>query len=67
MTVPLVQVISGQLQWWKEFRGFKWHRDGGFASGLEMVGFANVALVSVGLFVLCQEAETYIVQRLGFG
>ena len=29
-----------------------------FASGLEMVGFANVALVSGGLFVLCHLAET---------
>ena len=28
------------------------------ASGLEMVGFANVALVSGGLFVLCHLAET---------
>ena len=29
-----------------------------FASGLDMVGFANVALVSRGLFVLCHLAET---------
>ena len=29
-----------------------------FASGLEMVGFANVALVSGGLFVLSHLAET---------
>ena len=29
-----------------------------FASGLEMVGFANVALVLGGLFVLCHIAET---------
>ena len=29
-----------------------------FASGLEMVGFANVALVAGGLFVLCHLAET---------
>ena len=29
-----------------------------FASSLEMVDFANVALVSGGLFVLCHLAET---------
>ena len=28
------------------------------ANGLEMVGYANVALVSGGLFVLCHLAET---------